>query len=154
MRVRALDANGDRKFGRGLQDFYIDQPEAVAQCAKTRLGFWLGEWFLDTTDGTPWETKVLGKYTAPVRDAVIRARILGTLGVNRIISYYSNFNPRTRAWSAGVVLDTIYGKTRTLALDPVALRNFTPSLLSTNDGQLVVTAGGDPITTNTGLRTS
>src|SRR5260364_424406 len=54
MRYRRLDAAGDYAFGRGLSDFEQDTPEAVAQAVKTRLALRFGEWFLDTSDGTPW----------------------------------------------------------------------------------------------------
>jgi hypothetical protein len=154
MRVRALDASGDRKFGRSLQDFYIDQPEGVAQCARTRLGFWYGEWFLDRTDGTPWMTKVLGKYTGAIRDAVVRARVLGTPGANRIITYSSSFTTRSRYWTANIQLDTIYGTTRTFALDELAIGKFMPQFVRNEDGTIVYDEAGRPELTNTGLRTT
>ena len=109
MRYRKLDANRDYSFGHGQSDFYIDQPEAVAQAVDTRLRLWLGEWFLDTSDGTNWQTGVLGRYTASTRDAIIRERILGNPGVNSIISYSSNFNSNSRTYDVNVSIDTIYG---------------------------------------------
>lgn len=109
MRYRKLDPNGDYTLFAGQQDFYINQPAAVAQAVETRLKLWLGEWFVDTTDGTNWQTGVLGKYTQSTRDAVIKARILATKGVNRILTYSSNFNSATRTFDVNVSLDTVYG---------------------------------------------
>lgn len=110
MRYRKLDADGDMVFGGGQAAFWRDQPEAVAQAVKTRLAMRLGEWFLDTSAGTPWNTKVLGKFTAPTRDATIRARILRTTGVTSIDAYASTFDPNTRRFSASATISTVYGK--------------------------------------------
>lgn len=112
MRYRALDANGDFVFGHGAADFLVNSPDAVAQLVKTRLALLLGEWFLDTTDGMPWATKVLGAGTMATYNAAIRERILGTDGVVSIVSYSSSVDPITRALSVTVTLDTIYGQTQ------------------------------------------
>jgi hypothetical protein len=109
MRYRKHDPQGDYSFGHGLGDFLIDSPETVALAVQTRLLLWLGEWFLDTRDGTDWNNSVLGKYTAATRDAVIRARILDTPGVNRILTYGSTFDGNTRQFNVTAAIDTIYG---------------------------------------------
>lgn len=108
MRYRKLDANGDMVFGKGLASFYIDVPEAPAQAVATRLKLLYGEWFLNTTDGTPWETKVLGKYTDSMRDLVIKQRVLGTPGVTDYTNYSSQLSAR-RQFSVQMTLDTVYG---------------------------------------------
>jgi len=64
----------------------------VEQAIKTRLKLWLGEWFVDLTDGTPYPTQVLGERYGKSPDAAIKARILGTPGVTQLISYSSSFN--------------------------------------------------------------
>lgn len=112
MRVRKMDDAGDMVFGNGLAAFWRDAPEGPAQVVGTRLRLYAGEWFLDTTAGTPWNTEVLGKYTSPVRDAVIRERILGTPGVTGIVSYASSFDPNTRKFAAAATIDTAYGHAR------------------------------------------
>src|SRR5260363_358626 len=96
MRYRRLDAAGDYAFGRGLSDFEQDTPEAVAQAVKTRLALRFGEWFLDTSDGTPWASRVLGQSAREAVDWTIRERILGTEGVTRINRYVRTLT-RTRA---------------------------------------------------------
>ena len=108
MKYRKLDANGDYTLGTG-SDFYIDNAAAVAQAVQTKLLLLTGEWFLDTTDGTPWRTQLLGKYTQKSYDAMIKARILEVAGVQQITSYSSTLNPQTRGLSISVTLDTIYG---------------------------------------------
>ena len=109
MKYRALSPTGDFQMGGGLASFYVNSPQAVAQAVVTRLKLFTGEWFLDTTDGTDWFGKVLGKYTQGTRDAVIRERILDTPGVNVILSYSSQFNSATRTFTVNCSLDTIYG---------------------------------------------
>lgn len=61
MRYRREDADGDYTFGSGDDTWLINSPEAVAQAVKTRFELWYGQWFLDTTEGTPWSQSVLGR---------------------------------------------------------------------------------------------
>lgn len=108
MKVRKLDSSGDMAFGHGKVDFYEDSAEGVAQNAKTRLGLWRGQWFLDTGEGTPWLQEILGKRDAV--DAVIRARILGTPGILSIAEYENITDPDTRSVSVTATIDTQYGE--------------------------------------------
>ncbi|MDE1905305.1 MAG: hypothetical protein KGH75_02485 [Rhodospirillales bacterium] len=109
MRYRKLDANGDYSFGHSQANFYANQVEAVAQAVSTRLKLWAGEWFTDTSDGTPWRTEVLGKYTAATYDTVLKARILGTPGVTQLNSYSSSIDPNARALTVRATISTAYG---------------------------------------------
>lgn len=111
MRYRKLDATGDAVFGGGQSAFYRDTPEAPAQAVQTRLALFEGEWFLDTTEGMPWQTKVLGSNTSATRDPAIRERILGTEGVSEIAAYSSSRDPDTRAFTVTATITTAYGET-------------------------------------------
>lgn len=111
MRYRKLDADDDYVFGGQQADFYKDSPEAVGQAVGTRLRLLRGEWFLDTTEGTPWNTEVLGKYTSGTYDAAIRQRILGTQGVQQITAYTSVVDTEKRQLSVKATISTIYGTT-------------------------------------------
>lgn len=109
MRYRQLDANGDYVIG-GTGVFLVNSPEAVAQAVSTRLRLWLGEWFINTTDGTPWLTEILGKrQDGRNPDAAIKQRILGTQGVKEITAYSSSYDGATRSLSVSATLNTIYG---------------------------------------------
>ena len=109
MRYRKLDANGDYALGPNV--FLTNSPEAVAQAVKTRLALWLGEWFIDTTDGMPWNEQVLGKRLPGKNpDAAIRQRILETQGVTEITSYSSSFEGTTRRLSVAATVTTAYGE--------------------------------------------
>lgn len=109
MRYRKVDANGDYVWGGGLNSFYINQPEAVAQAIMTRLRLQTGEWFLDTSDGIDWNTKVLGKYTESTRDPVILQRVSGTTGFLDYTDYSSQLDA-SRHFFVTMTVDTIYGQ--------------------------------------------
>ena len=113
MRYRPLDANGDYTVG---VPFLVNSPACVGQAVLTRLKLFLGEWFVDTTDGTPWEPNsqggsILGKIYGVGPDAYIKQRILTTPGVVAIATYTSSFVGSTRQLSVTATIDTLYGTT-------------------------------------------
>lgn len=127
MRYRKLDAAGDMQFGHGAGDFWHNQPEGVGQSVKTRLLLFSGEWFLNTSAGTPWggfplndlvvqQGRILGVHTQLSRDAAIRERILTTEGVVTITDYDSTVDPDTRVFSINATIDTIYGRAFSLTI--------------------------------------
>ena len=119
MRYRKQSADGDYTFGNGQSDFWRDQPEAVAQAAKTRMELWLGEWFLNIDEGTPYLQGILGKHDKPIADITIQERLLNTQGATDLSDYESVLDPQTRRLSVvKAVLDTIYGPT------PVTVQNY------------------------------
>lgn len=107
MRVRRLDAAGDMTFGQGGLNFLVNSREAVAQDILTRLRLIAGEWFLDTEEGTPYGTEILGNVSQAVADAAIRRRIVGTVGVTDITAYSSSIVGRRLTVAATV--DTLFG---------------------------------------------
>lgn len=110
MRYRALSADGDYTFGRGGANFLVDSPACVAQSVQTRLLLWEGEWFLDVTEGTPYETEILGTGTQGIYDQAIRQRILDTPGVVSIVSYASDLNRTTRVLTVTARVATQFGQ--------------------------------------------
>lgn len=110
MRYRTLSSSGDMQFGGGIANFYINQPEAVAQAVMTRLKLFQGEWFIDTSTGVPYMTKILGFGNIPTYDLIIKNTILETLGVNGIMDYFSYIDSN-RNLSIEATIDTIYGQT-------------------------------------------
>lgn len=108
MKVRKLTATGDYRLGHGDRDFYVDAAEGVAQNVMTRLALWQGQWFIDTSEGTPWLQRILGKHNAV--DTVIKTRILETPGVISISEYESILNPDTRSMTVTATLETEYGQ--------------------------------------------
>lgn len=111
MRYRKQTADGDMVFGNGDLDFYINNPEAVGQAVETRLRLWLGEWFLNITDGTQYQTNVLGTGKFESAPPVIRQRILETEGVTEIVSFDAIINADNRKLTIRSTINTIYGQT-------------------------------------------
>lgn len=109
MIYRKLDASGDYSFGHQGADFYANVPEAVAQAVRTRLELFQGEWFLDTTAGTPYSSQILGAGTVAYYDRAIQDVILGTQGVTGLTAYSSSINPSSRAAMVNATISTAYG---------------------------------------------
>lgn len=111
MRYRREDDDGDYTFSQGDDTWLINSPEAVAQAIKTRFLLWYGQWFLDSTAGTPWIQSVLGKQKPETYNLAIRQHILETQGVNSIVSFTTDLNTKTRRVTFTATIDTIYGTT-------------------------------------------
>jgi len=107
MKYRALDINGDMQFGNG--GFLVDSPEAVAQAILTRLRLWAGEWFLDTSKGTPYEQAMLGTGKAQTAEPAMRERILETEGVESLQEFQLIADTQTRRLKFIASVNTIYG---------------------------------------------
>ena len=109
MKYRRLDNNKDMVMGHGDADYLHNTPETVAQAVVTRLRLLRGEWFLDFTEGTPYDPAVLGKHTRASYDLAVRFRILGTEGVTEITEYESLFDGEERRLTINVTINTVYG---------------------------------------------
>lgn len=109
MRYRREDVSGDYTFGSGDDTWLTNSPDAVAQAIKTRFLLWYGQWFLDTTSGTPWIQSVLGKQKPDIYNMAIRQRILDTPGVSSISSFDTVVDTTTRRVSFTATVVTIYG---------------------------------------------
>jgi hypothetical protein len=108
MKYRPLDANGDYTVA---VPYLSNSPATVGQAVLTRLRLLQGEWFLDVTDGTPYQS-ILGKRQPGSNpDALIKNRILSTQGVTSIVSYSSSYNGAARTLTVSATIATIYGQT-------------------------------------------
>lgn len=111
MRYRKQDDASDYSFGAGLNNFHIDNPEAIAQAIDTRLKLWMGEWFADTSDGTGWSQAILGKQSKNLYELTLRQRVLETIGVTSIESFQSSLDENIRKLTVSMTVNTIYGQT-------------------------------------------
>lgn len=84
----------------------------------TRLLLWLGEWFLNTEDGTPYMQGVFGVNKKDTADLTIQQRVAGTEGFVDIESYDSELDVDSRKMSVAMTINTIYGTTN------VQIENF------------------------------
>ncbi|HBV39217.1 MAG TPA: hypothetical protein DEF05_05915 [Erwinia sp.] len=111
MRYRREEQDGDYAFGKGDSAFLVNSPECVAQAIKTRLQLWYGQWFLDTTEGTPWLQSLTGRQNSTAAEMVLRQRILATQGVKSILSFNTTFDSSSRRAIFTVTVETLYGTT-------------------------------------------
>lgn len=109
MRYRKLDADRDMVFGNQQNDFWRDVPEAPAQAVGTRLRLWSGEWFLDVSEGVPYQVSALGTGKMQTIEPMFRRAIQTTQGVTGIDAWSSAWNPDTRTYSVAATIDTLYG---------------------------------------------
>jgi len=104
-----MDGNGDMAFGAQQADFFRDQPAAPAQAVLTRLRLWLGEWFIDSSEGTPYQQAVLGMHTQQTAEPAMRRRILETEGVTGIESFAVEYDKEERKATVNAIINTLYG---------------------------------------------
>lgn len=107
MTVRKLDENGDI-VTQGV--IFINGQQEIEQTIRTRLRLFLGEYFRDITDGTPWFEQILGKGTSQsAREAALRNRIARTPGVIRLTSFSTDFDLNTRKLTVTASVLTSFG---------------------------------------------
>lgn len=107
MTVRKLDGNGDI-VTQGTQ--FISGVDEIAQTVRTRLRLFLGEYFRDISDGTPWFEQILGKgVSMDAREAALRNRIVRTPGVVRLTQFSTDFDVNTRKYTVTAGVLTTYG---------------------------------------------
>jgi len=88
----------------------VSGSELVAQRLKVILQLFKGEWFLDADAGIPWYQEILEKgVPVEVVDSILRAAIIATAGVNRLLTYASSIDAATRTVSVAFTVDTVYG---------------------------------------------
>lgn len=101
--VQALDANGEPIMVGGQENFKTDLA-AVAQIIMTMLNLFQGEWWEDTTQGTPYFQKILGtNRTADAIAAVLKARLLQAPYVTDVTNVQCVISNRTLIYSAQAV---------------------------------------------------
>lgn len=106
MRIRPVDSSGDYVVGR---PFLVNTREGVRLLIYSRLRLWQGDWFADTSDGTPYLQQVLAERYGKNPDAAVKNRIRGTTAVTQISSYASTFTGSNRQLSIEADVDTLYG---------------------------------------------
>ena len=92
----------------------IDGDDEIRQRLKTRLLLFRGEWFLDTTVGVPYYQDILVKNPNLGNvDAIFKAEILDTVGVNQLIEYQSEYDNSLRKLNVTFTVSTENGTTIT-----------------------------------------
>lgn len=87
--------------------------EDVAQRLALRLGLFLGEWFLNTRDGTPWREQILVRPAVlPDIRAILLNRIATCKGVAEVLQFDVTLDRATRRLSYTLLVrtdDTVAG---------------------------------------------
>lgn len=90
----------------------VSGAEAIGQRLWIRLGFFLGEWFLDTREGIPYLQSVLvSNPDLPMIDLLFQRVIRETPGVKSVLSYASELARATRTYSATFRVECLTGET-------------------------------------------
>ena len=105
MIVRALDENGDWLFGKGKQDYLVNQ-SAVEQSIRTRLSMFLGDCFFATNQGIDW-FNLLGSKSQLQLNLAVSAVLLNTTNVTGILQLSSSLSP-TRRYTLRYSVQTTY----------------------------------------------
>lgn len=83
---------------------------AVLQDVLQRLRSFLGEWFLDNSQGVPWLQQILVKGpTQAGIDAILQNTILATPGVQTLLNYQSDFDASQRTFAVSFTARTSQG---------------------------------------------
>ncbi len=107
---RALDSNNDLLVRSGSFATVEDGAETV-QHVRTRLQFYLGEWFLDLLAGVPYHQQI---FTKPANlaniESIFKTKILNTPGVERLIEFSMDYEgDSVRKHTVSFSAETIYG---------------------------------------------
>lgn len=96
-----------------VEDFdlqIVDEVDAIKQNIRIRLWFFYREWFLDTSVGVRFYEDIKVKNPdLPDIEALLKAEISGTDGVNEILEFNMDFNRVTRLLSVTFKVNTTYG---------------------------------------------
>jgi len=90
----------------------------VALAVQSRLLLFLGEWFLNIDEGTPYMQAILGKHSQESANITLQDRISGTEGFVSLEDFVSVLDPDTRSYSATGTLNTAFGPT------PLEIENY------------------------------
>lgn len=107
---RTLDSNNDLIINEGRLKI-VEEGAEVVQHVRSRLQFYLEEWFLDLNSGTPYFQQI---FTKPVNlaniESIFKTRILNTPGVNILTSFALNYEGASiRKLTVSFSAETIYG---------------------------------------------
>jgi hypothetical protein len=88
-------------------DHFVTGKEETRQACICRLRLFMGEYFLDATDGTPWFQSILGKSSRDIAEANIKQRILSTKGVLAINTFDMDSDTRKLTFTIRATLTDI-----------------------------------------------
>ncbi len=104
-----LTETGDLDFSSGHGSWIIEE-EGVAQHVKIRLNMFRGEWFLDSSEGTPYREYIVGLKDLELAKLVIKKRIESTPNILKPLSILDvDLNTKSRKMNVSFEGRTIFG---------------------------------------------
>lgn len=88
-------------------DHFVTGKTETQQACICRLRLFLGEYFLDATDGTPWYQSILGKTARDIAEANIKQRMITTRGVMAINTFQMDSDNKKRTFTVMATLTDI-----------------------------------------------
>lgn len=77
----------------------VEGVDAILQNAWARLGFFLGEWFLDLREGVPYYERILIHHPDQrICESILRRAVLTTPGVSSVAEISSTWDRSTRVF--------------------------------------------------------
>ncbi|MFX1587236.1 MAG: hypothetical protein ACFFC1_03690 [Promethearchaeota archaeon] len=97
--------------------FTSSNSQYIAQKLKIRLGFFLGEWYLNINEGIPYFEKILVKNPnlSEIEDLMIE-KILTVSGVESLESFNLEFDKSTRELTVSFTVKTSEGETVSITI--------------------------------------
>ncbi len=111
---RALNSDNDIFVSNGRIAIVTDGQQVV-QSVRTRLQFYLGEWFLDLNAGTPWYQEIFVK---PINlgniESILKTRIINTPELSTITEFSMELeDPTSRILKVSFSAETEFGSINT-----------------------------------------
>lgn len=93
-------------------DFHlIDDTNQIMQNLAIRLRFFLGEWYLDITQGVPYYEVFFKKAPNQIQiESILKQEIVTTRGILELTSFQSDFDQRRRIYSVKFSARSINGE--------------------------------------------
>ncbi len=114
MIIRATTATNDWLFGKGLQDYFINEA-AIEANIKSKLLEWVGNCYFNLQAGVDWKNRLdVGQQQALVVE--IKQLVLQCYGVISILAFQANFISRTRVDTITMTLQTIFSPSAVLTV--------------------------------------
>lgn len=89
----------------------LDDTRQIMQNLAIRLRFFLGEWFLDITQGLPYYQVFFTKAPNLIQiESILKNEILTTRGILELISFSAEFNSKKRIFSVKFSARSISGE--------------------------------------------
>ena len=88
----------------------VEEGAQTVQHLRTRLRFYLGEWFLDLEAGVPYFQQILKKpFDIAKVETLLKSEILNTPDIEKLTRFESSFNGETRKLTINFDAETSYG---------------------------------------------